>query len=827
MMQASPPEEPTVSTHAPVISNPHGIRLQVTGMTCASCVMRVEKTLKAVPGVESATVNLATEEASVSTAAGVDAAALATAVRKAGYDVAAEDTTLQIEGMTCASCVGRVEKALKRVPGVLSATVNLATETATVRALSTVPASALKAAIEKAGYAVKESREAQAAVKRSLPDWWPVAVSTALTLPLVLPMLLQLFGVEWVLPGWWQLALATPVQFWLGWRFYRAGWKAVLAKTGNMDLLVSLGTSAAYGLSVYLLYQHADHGMPHLYFEASAAVITLVLLGKWLEGRAKRQTADAIRALNALRPTTARVRRDGAELDVPVEQVALGDLVVVRPGDRVAVDGEVVEGRSHIDESLITGESLPVAKGVGDQVTGGSINAEGALLVRTTAIGAETTLARIIRLVESAQAAKAPIQRIVDRVSAVFVPVVLGIALVTLLGWGVASGDWEQGLINAVAVLVIACPCALGLATPTAIMVGTGVAARHGILIKDAEALEVAHAVTVVAFDKTGTLTEGKPSLVAVEAAPGVERSQVLSLAAALQKASSHPLALAVLDKARAERAEMPEAQDAKALPGRGVEGTVRGDVLALGSTRLLRELGLKPGVLSAEAERLQQQGKTLSWLVRKNGHGAELLGLLAFGDTLKASARQAVSRLHDLGIKTVMLTGDNHGAAKAVAQELGITDVRAEVLPGDKAAVVQQLKQSGAVVAFVGDGLNDGPALAAASVGFAMAGGADVATETAGVTLMRGDPRLVADSLDVSRRTYSKIKQGLFWAFAYNVLGIPLAALGLLNPVIAGAAMAFSSVSVVTNALTLRRWRGAADTQAGTARAVQPQHAA
>ncbi|HEV8689707.1 MAG TPA: heavy metal translocating P-type ATPase, partial [Ideonella sp.] len=420
---------------------------------------------------------------------------------------------LQVTGMTCASCVMRVEKALLKVPGVSSAAVNLATETATVQALPTVPLAAITAAIEKAGYAAQVVQDAQPAPASRLPGWWPVALSAALTLPLLAPMVLQLLGIGWMPNGWVQLGLATPVQFGLGWRFYRAGWKAALARTGNMDLLVALGTSAAYGLSVYLLFRHVEHGMPHLYFEASAAVITLVLLGKWLEQRAKRQTADAIRALNALRPTTARVRRDGAEFEVPVEQVAVGDWVIVRPGDRVAVDGEIVEGRSHVDESLITGESLPVAKAAGDKVTGGSINAEGALTVRTTAIGAETTLARIIRMVESAQAAKAPIQRIVDRVSAVFVPIVLGVALATFLGWVGFNGDWEQALINAVAVLVIACPCALGLATPTAIMAGTGVAARHGILIRDAEALEVAHSVTVVAFDKTGTLTEGRPAL--------------------------------------------------------------------------------------------------------------------------------------------------------------------------------------------------------------------------------------------------------------------------------------------------------------------------
>lgn len=722
------------------------------------------------------------------------------------------EVALQIEGMTCASCVARVEKALLKVPGVSSAAVNLATEKATVRATPSVPVAALTSAIEKAGYAATEVRDETPAAASPLPAWWPVAVSAALTLPLVTPMLMQLLGIDWMLNGWVQLLLATPVQFWLGARFYRAGWKAVLAKSGNMDLLVALGTSAAYGLSLYLLVEHADHGMPHLYFEASAAVITLVLLGKWLEQRAKRQTTDAIRALNALRPTTARVLRNGAQVEVPVEQVAVGDLVIVRPGDRVAVDGEIVEGRSHIDESLITGESLPVAKAMGERVTGGSLNAEGTLTLRTLAIGAETTLARIIRMVESAQAAKAPIQRLVDQVSAVFVPVVLLVALVTFLGWVGVSGDWARSLINAVAVLVIACPCALGLATPTAIMAGTGVAARHGILIKDAQALELAHSVTVVAFDKTGTLTEGKLTLAAVEAAGGIGRDEVLSLAAALQQSSSHPLALAVMVKARDEHVPIPEAHDAKVLPGRGVEGVVSGRRLALGSTRLLRELAVEPGALQTEAERLEREGKTVSWLVATEGEARQLLGLLAFGDTIKASAPAAVARLHALGIRTVMLTGDNRGAAELVARQLGIAEVRAEILPADKAAVVQQLRAAGEVVAFVGDGLNDAPALAAASIGFAMAGGADVATETAGVTLMHGDPRLVADALDVSRRTYSKIKQGLFWAFGYNVLGIPLAALGMLNPVIAGAAMAFSSVSVVTNALALRRWRGAAD---------------
>jgi len=789
------------------LGNAGAIKLQVTGMTCASCVMRVEKSLKAVAGVLDATVNLATEQASVMAAPSVSTDVLAAAVRKAGYEVATHEIALQVEGMTCASCVGRVERALLKIPGVSSASVNLATERATVLAFATVSAATLQLAIQKAGYSAKPVGNASAQTKK-MPEWVPVAISAALTLPLVAPMLLQLFGIDWMLSGWLQLALAAPVQFWLGARFYRAGWKALRAGSGNMDLLVALGTSAAFGLSVYLLLKHAAHGMPHLYFEASAAVITLVLLGKWLEGRAKRQTTAAIQALNALRPAIARVERDGITVELPIEQVVVGDRVLVRPGERLAVDGEVLEGRSHVDEALITGESLPVEKTVGSRVTGGSINAEGVLMVKTLAVGAETTLARVIRMVENAQAAKAPIQRIVDRVSAVFVPVVLAIALLTLIGWIVATGNWEQALINAVAVLVIACPCALGLATPTAIMAGTGVAAQHGVLIKDAQALELAHAVTTVAFDKTGTLTEGRPTLIAIHAAAGSTREEVLRLSAALQKTSEHPLARAVMDTVRAERLSVPDAQDAKALPGRGLEASVRGQRLILGSSRLLRELGVEPGALIAEAARLEGEGGTISWLIRKNGEVTESLGLLAFGDTVKDAARDAVARLHKLGIETVMLTGDTQGSALAVGRALGITQIHAEVLPGDKAAVVQQLRAAGKVVAMVGDGINDAPALAAADVGIAMATGTDVAMETAGITLMRGDPRLVAASLDISRQTYATIKRGLFWAFVYNLVGIPLAAMGLLNPMIAGAAMAFSSVSVVANALLLRRWR-------------------
>jgi P-type Cu+ transporter len=717
---------------------------------------------------------------------------------------------LQISGMTCASCVARVEKAVLKVPGVAGAAVNLATERVTVQTQPGVPlaalTSALKAAVEKAGYAVADMPGDTTASAAVPAPWWPVALSAALSLPLVAPMGLAWLGITWSLSGTWQWALATPVQFALGWRFYRAGWKAVRAGAGNMDLLVALGTSAAYGLSVYLLFEHSVHGTPHLYFEASAAVITLVLLGKWLEARAKRHTADAIRALQALRPATARVQRQGAELQLPVEQLVVGDVVLVRPGERLPVDGVVLSGHTQVDESLITGESMPVAKAPGDRVTGGSINGDGAISVQTLAVGTETTLARIIRWVESAQAAKAPIQRLVDRVSAVFVPLVLGIALLTLVAWAGFGGGVEGALINAVAVLVIACPCALGLATPTAIMAGTGVAAQHGILIKDAQALELAHAVTTVVFDKTGTLTAGQPSVVAVHAMTMGNEETVLGLAAALQQHSDHPLARAML------RHWQPRAlaavRDAQALPGRGVQAQLGGRWLLLGGARLLDEEQLHAGTLAAVAQKLEQAGRTVSWLIEKHASHSQVLGLLAFGDALKPSARAAVARLQQRGLAVVLLTGDNLGSAQAVSRELGITQVHANVLPADKSAQVQALRAAGQVVAMVGDGINDAPALAAADVGIAMATGTDVAMQTAGITLMRGDPALVADALDVSRRTYATLKRGLFWAFVYNAVGIPLAAFGLLSPVFAGAAMALSSVSVVGNALLLRRWR-------------------
>ena len=785
--------------------------LPISGMTCASCVGRVEKSLARVPGVENVAVNLATEAATVTGGDALTGSVLAQAVDAAGYTVPQEDVVLDIHGMTCASCVGRVEKALEAVPGVASAEVNLATERATVHAYKgAVSPASLVAAVTRAGYQAAPHADAQAdadpaasAAARAWRERLPVIASALLALPLALPMVGEVAGQHWMLPAWMQWLLATPVQFWFGARFYRAGWGALKAGTGNMDLLVALGTSAAYGLSIYLWLTDRS-GMPHLYFESAAVVITLVLLGKFLEARAKRQTTEAIRALQALKVTTARVRRAAGLEDIALDAVLLGDIVVVKPGERIAVDGIIIEGATHADESMITGESLPAAKNVGDRVTGGTLNSEGLIAVRTTAVGAETALARIIRLVESAQAKKAPIQRIVDRVSAVFVPLVVAAAAVTLLGWGLASGDWTTAWLNAVAVLVIACPCALGLATPTAIMAGTGVAARHGILIRDAEALEVAHAVRVVAFDKTGTLTVGHPALTAIEG-NDITTHEVLRLAAALQAGSEHPLAHAVAEAAASDNIEVPAMQEFTALPGRGVTAMVEGRRLKLGAARLLREEGLAPGALAARAAQLEAQGNTVSWLIEPG----RVLGLLAFGDTIKPSAIAAIRRLTEQGIDTVLLTGDNAGAAKVVADRLGMRDVRSEVLPADKAQVVMSLKAQGRV-AMVGDGINDAPALAAADVGIAMATGTDAAMHAAGITLMRGDPLLVADAIAISRRTYSKIRQNLFWAFIYNAVGIPLAAFGMLNPMLAGAAMAFSSVSVVSNALLLKRWRPA-----------------
>ncbi|MEO8250051.1 MAG: heavy metal translocating P-type ATPase, partial [Burkholderiales bacterium] len=653
---------------------------------------------------------------------------------------------LSIGGMTCASCVSRVERALKKVPGVQDASVNLATESAHVvydPNLAEPPR--LSRAIRDAGYEPRSSE--QAALDDAASPWagfLPVAIGIALSTPLVLPMVGALLGWHWMPPPWVQFALATPVQFWLGARFYRGAWASIKALTGNMDLLVALGTSAGWGLSMWVWLTSAPGATPHLYFEASAVVVTLVLLGKWLEARAKRQTTSAIRALHALRPEIAHLRdADGNEVDVPVAEIRAGDLLVVRPGERIPADGNVMEGATQVDESMLTGEPLPVAKDQGAKLTGGSINGDGRVLLEVSAVGAESVLAQIIRLVEQAQTAKAPIQRLVDKVSAVFVPVVIVLALITLAGWLVAGASVEAAVIHGVTVLVIACPCALGLATPTAIMAGTGVAAKNGILIKDVQALELAHKVDTIAFDKTGTLTVGKPRLTALVVAEGVDEAALLKAVAGVQSGSEHPLARAVTDAARERGLKWSDPSDVRAVPGRGTEGRADGRELLVGSLRWAAELGASKGALATRIETLQAEGATLSCVMeRDESQALRMRALLAFGDEPKPGAREALALLRERGMRVVMISGDNRAAALAMARRIGIgaDDVIADVLPGDKSGKIGELKAGGRhVVAMVGDGVNDAPALAAADVGMAMGSGTDVAMHAAGITLMRG----------------------------------------------------------------------------------------
>ena len=779
------------------------LQLPIQGMTCATCAGRIERVVGRLPGVRSVSVNLAMERAHVE----LDDAsgdAVVEAVELAGFTVPPITTRLHIEGMTCATCSQRLERVLRRVPGVVTAQVNLATEVATV---AHVPGRAgldhLVEATQLAGFgahaasSAAEDREAQRARDRA-GDRRELAMllgAGLLTAPLVLPMLLAPFGLMWMPPGPVQLALALPVQIIVGSRFYRAAFLALRGGSANMDVLVSLGTSAAFLLSLW----HLATGGP-LYFESAAVILTLVLFGKHLERRAKRSTTAAIESLLALQPDLATVERDGREIEVDPSAVGVDEIVVVRPGERIPVDGHVLEGVSTADESLLTGESLPVDKAPGDPVTGGSINGTGRLRIEVTAAGEHSALARIIQLVEGAQAGKAPIQRSVDRVAAVFVPAVLVIAAGTLGGWLALGHPVADALIASVSVLVIACPCALGLATPTAMMVGTGAAAGAGILIRDATALERAHAVDVVVLDKTGTLTEGRPAVRRVVPLGASERD-VLTRAAAVQVGSEHPLARAVLDAV--PEGERPPAEDFAAHPGRGVSASVGGRPTFVGSPAWARERGLDTGPIAPTIEAEQVLGT-----VMVVDDGAQLLGIVAVADPPRATAAASIAALRDEGVAAIMLTGDNTRTAEAVAGALGITRVFSEVLPADKAAHVQRLQAEGHVVAMVGDGINDAPALAAADVGVAMSTGTDVAMHTAGITLMRPDPLLVADAIRVSRATHRKIRQNLFWAFAYNLVGLPLAALGLLSPMLAGAAMAASSVSVVSNALLLRRWR-------------------
>ena len=749
-------------------------------------------------------------------------------------------TRLHITGMSCAACVRRVEKALAGVPGVESASVNLATELAEVRRVSGVPDADLLAAVQKAGYHAGVRRDQPEEPGETRPPWKdyaPAVLGAALSLPLLLPMLLAPFGIHWMLAGWTQCALATPVQFGLGWRFTRGAWGALRAGSANMDVLVALGTSASYGLSLALLLGHTagltpGGSMPPLYFEAGATVITLVLLGKVLEGRALRSTASAIRALQDLRPAQARVVRDGIERATPLALVVVGDLVRIRPGERIAVDGTIESGHSAVDEALITGESQPVAKSAGDAVIGGSINGDGLLEVRTRVVGGETMLARIIRLVETAQAEKPPVQALVDRISAVFVPVVVVLATLTLAGWLMHGASPGDAILNAVSVLVIACPCALGLATPTAILVGTGMAAARGILIRSLPALEAVGKVDTVLFDKTGTLTVGQSQLRGVYACADLSEAGLITVAAALQQHSSHPLARALLSRAAQDKLWLPPCQAASTLPGRGVDGQIDGVHWRLLAAERLREVppsrAERPSAESGRMPPLAEgdppsaappwraditawcaaqaaAGCSVSGLQRLDREGLSLLGLFAFGDTVKDNARAVVSQLQHMGLRVEMVTGDNAGSAMAVGSTLGMDAVHANLLPEDKVALVTRLRASGRRVAMVGDGINDAPALSAADAGLAMGGGTDVAISSAGITLMRGDLALIPETIVLARRIHARIWLNLAWAMAYNVIGIPLAALGYLSPVLAGAAMALSSVSVVVSALMLR----------------------
>jgi Cu+-exporting ATPase len=724
---------------------------------------------------------------------------------------------LDIGGMTCAACATRVEAALRQVPGVARANVNLALERADVTLrLPGVTPSQLVAAVERIGYRAEpraaslaerrrdeQAREAEHAdaERRQLVM---LVVSAALTAPLILPMLAAPFGLHLHLNPWIELALATPVQFVVGARFYRGAAKALRAYSGNMDVLVALGTSAAYAFSAFMVALRGSDTAGHLYFEGAAAVITFVMLGKWLEARAKRGTTAAIRTLMRLRPERAVVLRDGREIMLGIEEVRTGDHVVIKPGERFPVDGTIVAGASEADESLVTGESLPVVKREGDRVTAGALNGAGRLVVEAIAVGEDTTLARIIRMVENAQSGKAPVQRLVDRVSAIFVPAVTAIALGALIGWLAGGHGFEEALVAAVSVLVIACPCALGLATPAALVTGTGAAARAGILVKDIEALERAAAVDTVVLDKTGTLTEGRPALVDVACVAGTERAALLRLAGAVQAGSEHPLAKAVL--AAVTGVTLPAAERVQAQVGRGVTGTVEGRKVAIGNRELMRELGIDLADVEPALARIEAAART-GVVVAADGRA---LGVLGIADPIRPEAAAAIALLAEEGVRAEMLTGDIAAVARAVADKLGIDSYQASVKPGDKAAAVAALKGKGRHVAMVGDGINDAPALAAADVGFALGTGTDVAVEAAGVTLMRPDPRLVAAAIDIARRTVRKIRQNLFWAFFYNVVGIPLAALGFLTPTLAGAAMAMSSVSVVVNSLWLKRWRPA-----------------
>ncbi len=808
--------------------------IHISGMTCTTCAATIEKGLADTPGVEKADVSFASEKASVEyDPSRVDLATIAKTVSELGYKVATSKAIFPVSGMTCASCVARVEKALSSVPGVVSASVNLASEKATVEYVEGTDIAEMRRAVREAGYDLgveaATMEDVSVVARREIRG-----MRNRFIFALVVGLLIMglSFGPEFPGKPYLLWILATPVQFWAGWRFYRGAWGALKHKTADMNTLIAVGTSAAYLYSVVAvlapgLFATAEIQLG-LYFDTSSVIIALILLGRFLEARARGQTSEAIKKLIGLKPKTATVIRDGKEMEISVEDVQVGDMVLVRPGERIPVDGVVRRGYSSVDESMITGESIPVEKNVGDTVIGATINRMGSFQFEATRVGKDTTLAQIIRLVEEAQGSKAPIQRMADIISSYFVPAVIGIAVVTFILWFLLGPQptLTYALLNFVAVLIIACPCALGLATPTAIIVGTGKGAENGVLIRSAETLERAHKINCVLLDKTGTLTRGEPKVTNIVAAKTFAEDDVLRLAASAEHGSEHPLAEAIVNAASEKKLKLFEASDFSAMPGHGVEAVASGQKLLLGNIALMKDKGISLDGLSQGAERLWSEGKTVLFL----GVNSKIAGIIALADTLKPNAREAVEALHKLGLEVVMITGDNRRTAEAIAHEAGIERVMAEVLPENKAEEVKRLQGEGKVVAMVGDGINDAPALAQADVGIAIGTGTDVAVETGDITLISGDLSGIATAISLSQRTMSTIKQNLFWAFAYNVILIPVAAgvlylawgqggvpsglyfffgkYGFLNPMLAALAMAASSITVVSNSLRLRAFR-------------------
>jgi len=810
--------------------------IPITGMTCTTCAATIEKGLAETPGVEQARVNFASERASVEyDPEKVNLSGLKDTISQLGYETATRKSMFPVGGMTCASCVARVEQALNSVPGVVSAGVNLASEKATVEYTEATDIADLKKAVADAGYTLGPEAETledvTTASRREIQ-----ALRNRLILAVVLGLIIMAFMLVPSFTGKPYLlwALATPVQFWAGLRFYRGAWGALKHKTADMNTLIAVGTSAAYFYSVVAvilpgLFTAAGREA-HLYFDTSAMIIALILLGRFLEARAKGQTSAAIKKLVGLKPKTALVIHDGKEVEIPVDDVQVGDVILVKPGERVPVDGIIRQGYSSIDESMITGESIPVEKSAGDPVIGATINKTGSFQFEATKVGKDTTLAQIIRMVDEAQGTKAPIQRLADVIASYFVPIVIGIAIVTFIIWYFTgpSPALTIALLNFVAVLIIACPCALGLATPTAIMVGTGKGAENGVLIRSAEALERAHQINTILLDKTGTLTQGEPKVTDIITTPSFSQEEVLRLAASAERGSEHPLGEAIVRAALEKELELSPPGEFNAIPGHGVEALVDGKKLLLGNLKLIKDRGISLNGLEEEANRQHEKGSTVMFL----GIDGQTAGVITLADTLKPAAKEALQEMHKMGIETVMLTGDNQRTAEAIAREAGIDRTLAEVLPEHKAQQVRKEQAAGKVVAMVGDGINDAPALAQADVGIAIGTGTDVAMETGDITLIRGDLMGIVTAISLSKRTIRTIKQNLFWAFAYNTILIPVAAgilylafgqtgvpsglrfilgdYGFLNPILAAAAMAASSITVVTNSLRLRGFKPA-----------------